>query len=450
MTSKTPIIAFARAPEAGKVKTRLASAVGTDGAALLAGAFLRDTWSSLAAVPWARPVVATTGPRDSAIADVETWDQGGGDLGERIERMLRRALASAPAAFAVGTDTPGLPRRLLDEAREALASADAVLGPCDDGGFYLLGLKRCPAGILAELPWSQADTLARVKQRLEERGLSVALLPAWFDVDRPEDLARLERLVREARIDAPATASTFAGLPRLPASPATSPRITVIIPTLDEEARIARRLRELAAMPEIAEVIVVDGGSRDDTVALARSFSGVHVLEAPRGRASQMNCGAAAGTGDVLLFLHADVALPPDAGRWVRDALSDERAVAGAFRTWTVLDAGPSRLGPLLHLADLRSRYTALPYGDQALFVRAEAFRAAGGFPEIPLMEDLQLARRLRRLGRIRTVQASVKVSGRRFLARPVYYTFLVNVFPLLLRLGVPPARLARVYGDPR
>ncbi len=440
MTGLTPIVVFARAPEPGKVKTRLAGAVGAEGAARLASAFLRDSWASLGAVAWARPVVATTGALDATFADLETWGQGGGDLGERIERMLRRALTGAPTAFAVGADTPGLPRHLLDEAREALASADAVLGPCDDGGFYLLGLKRCPEGLLAGLPWSRSDTLQHVRERLEARGLSVAIIAPWFDVDRPEDLARLEGLIRERRIQAPATARILGAMPR----------ISVIIPTLDEAARIADRLRELAAMPELTEVIVVDGGSRDATLAIAREFPDVRVMAALRGRASQMNRGAASAAGDVLLFLHADVSLPADAVRWIGEALSDDRVVAGAFRTWTVPDAGESRLAPLLHLADLRSRTTRLPYGDQALFVRVEAFRAVGGFPEIPLMEDLQLARRLRRLGRIRTVPASVTVSGRRFLARPLYYAFLMNVFPLLLRLGVPPARLARLYGDPR
>jgi hypothetical protein len=99
-----------------------------------------------------------------------------------------------------------------------------------------------------------------------------------------------------------------------------------------------------------------------------------------------------------------------------------------------------------LHLADLRSRYSRLPYGDQALFVRREVFQAVGGFSVIPLMEDLDLSRRLRRLGTISIVRARVKVSGRRFIERPILYTTLVNVFPLLYRWGVPPAWLARLY----
>jgi len=191
---------------------------------------------------------------------------------------------------------------------------------------------------------------------------------------------------------------------------------------------------------------VVDGGSRDDTVALARTRP-VRVLESARGRAPQLNAGAAIAAGDVLLFLHADTTLPADALALVTRALDDPAAIAGAFRTWTVADPPDAPwFAPLLHLADLRSRYTSLPYGDQAMFVRAEAFRQVGGFPAQPLMEDLELSRRLRRRGRIVTVPARVRVSGRRFVARPLFHAVVMNTFPALYRLGVSPDRLAKLY----
>lgn len=229
---------------------------------------------------------------------------------------------------------------------------------------------------------------------------------------------------------------------------ARTPRVSVVVPVLDEEARIGPQLEALARLP-VHEVIVVDGGSRDATVERARAAGTARLLVGPRGRASQMNVGARAATGDVLLFLHADVRLPEDAVPRVEEALADSRVVAGAFRTWTVAE-GRSRLAPLLHLADLRSRYSGLPYGDQALFVRAGAFWRAGGFPDQPLMEDLELSRRLRRLGRIRVVHARVLVSGRRFLARPVLYPLAMNLYPALYAAGVSAATLKRFYGDPR
>jgi len=227
-------------------------------------------------------------------------------------------------------------------------------------------------------------------------------------------------------------------------------RVSVVMPVLDEESSIARQMESILAVPGIHEVIVVDGGSRDRTLDLVRATPGVTVLIAPKGRARQMNAGAKAASGDVLLFLHADVRLPLDAMRWIAEALSDPEVIAGAFRTWTVSEGRGTWLAPLLHLADFRSRYTSLPYGDQALFVRAEVFRQLGGFPEQPLMEDLELSRRLHRFGAVRIVPASVRVSGRRFLSKPVYYTLLVNIFPLLYRLGVPPRVLATFYGNTR
>lgn len=220
-----------------------------------------------------------------------------------------------------------------------------------------------------------------------------------------------------------------------------------MIPVLNEEARIGRRLEELVGF---GEVIVVDGGSIDRTVAIARSFPGVKVIEASRGRARQMNAGAEVASGDAILFLHADVSLPPDAAALIDRALNRQGAIAGAFKTWTISDIRASRLGFLLHLADLRSRYTSLPYGDQAIFVNARIFRQLGGYPDLPLMEDLELSRRLKRRGKIVRVPANVTVSGRRFLERPIYYALLMNLFPLLYRLGVPAASLARFYRDAR
>jgi len=227
-------------------------------------------------------------------------------------------------------------------------------------------------------------------------------------------------------------------------------RISVIIPVLDEEQRIWQRLDELGQMAGIAEVIVVDGGSGDRTPAIARGFAGVQLLSTAPGRGPQMNAGARAASGDVLLFLHADVALPPDAATWVSRMLADPAVVAGAFRTRTVADAGRSWLAFFLHLADLRSRWTRLPDSDQALFVRRDVFDRVGGFPDQPLMEDLELSLRLRRVGRIATAPATVRVSGRRFLARPIRSAVQMRLFPLLYRLGVPPRVLAWLYGDPR
>jgi rSAM/selenodomain-associated transferase 1 len=209
---RTPVCVFAKPSRPGRVKTRLAPEVGAEGAARLARAFLADTWAAVADLPWARPILATTrvDRGEPPPGGAEVWLQGPGDLGQRLARVLRRALREGPRAIALGADSPGLPPELLEQARRALERCDAVLGPCEDGGFYLIGLARCPAGLLGRLKWSASDTFDRTRARLEARGLATAILPQWFDVDRPPDLARLSRLIDRGVVSAPETARVLA------------------------------------------------------------------------------------------------------------------------------------------------------------------------------------------------------------------------------------------------
>lgn len=218
--------------------------------------------------------------------------------------------------------------------------------------------------------------------------------------------------------------------------------ISVVVPVLDEEARLARVLGDLAR-EGLGDVMVVDGGSGDRTVEIARA-AGARVVEAHRGRARQMNAGARVARGDVLLFLHADTRLPEGVVGRIEAALADGAVAAGAFRTRTVNDGPPSWVDPVLRLADLRASYTRLPYGDQAIFARRSAFDAVGGFPEQPLFEDLELSRRLWTVGRVTVLPDEVRISGRRFVRRPVASTLIMNVFPVLYGLGVRPEVLAR------
>lgn len=230
------------------------------------------------------------------------------------------------------------------------------------------------------------------------------------------------------------------------------PQLSVILPTLQEEARIEAALRQLVATEGIDEVLVSDGGSTDATVARAQRVEGVRVVHSHRaGRGLQLNRGARHAQGAILLFLHVDCRLPPDAVPRIHESLAYPEIVGGAFRTHHVIDGpAPRWLRPLLPLADVRSRYTRLPYGDQAMFVRAEIFRRVGGFSDVALMEDVDLSRRLWRHGALHIRPEAVEVSARRYAARPLRAAVAMNAYPVLWRLGVSGERLARWYGQPR
>ncbi|MBK8726828.1 MAG: TIGR04283 family arsenosugar biosynthesis glycosyltransferase [Holophagaceae bacterium] len=226
--------------------------------------------------------------------------------------------------------------------------------------------------------------------------------------------------------------------------------VSVIIPALDEAARIEACLGQFREQPGAWELIVVDGGSLDATVDLAAA-AGARVLRGPRGRGPQMNAGAAAARGDILFFLHADAAVPPGVGALIRGTLGEASIALGAFRVRHAAErwAGTWK-ARVLRLADLRSRRTAWPYGDQGLFCRTRDFRAVDGYPDEPLMEELGLAARLRTLGAVHTRPEELRVSARRFEAGFLKAFVCMNAFPALYRLGVPPARLADWYGAPR
>jgi uncharacterized protein len=163
----------------------------------------------------AEAVIAATAPfAREYMRNHHMWIQPEGGLGVRLEAILRRALVEHQMAFAVGSDSPGLPVICLDHARSRLASYDAVLGPSTDGGFYLIGVKHCPRGLLSGIEWSKPTTMQQTISPLRQQGLSVALLPGWFDVDTVVELATLESLVTERVIDCPHTQAVLEGFRR--------------------------------------------------------------------------------------------------------------------------------------------------------------------------------------------------------------------------------------------
>jgi rSAM/selenodomain-associated transferase 2 len=223
--------------------------------------------------------------------------------------------------------------------------------------------------------------------------------------------------------------------------------VSIIIPALDEADGIAETIASAAAAGP-HEIILADGGSRDPTREIAAA-RGCRVLAAPPGRASQMNAGAAAATGEVLLFLHADTRLPSDGLIELTRALAREGAVGGRFDVQ--LDGTEPIFRVIETLINIRSRVTRIATGDQALFVRRSVFEALGGYALIPLMEDVEFSARLKRCGRVACLRSRVRTSVRRWRHDGPART-IVRMWWLRARyaLGTSPDRLARRYAHVR
>jgi hypothetical protein len=430
------LIVFTRWPEPGRSKTRLIPLLGAHGAADLQRQMTLHTISHAREVARREHVALEArfaGGTDDRMREwlgggMDYCPQGDGDLGVRMEGAFRDAFSrGASRVVLVGTDCPGLDAPLMRAAFAALRRKDLVLGPATDGGYWLIGLRRPGPALFADMPWGTDSVLGRTRDRARSLRLSVHSLEPLPDVDRPEDLPIWE----EAKKRSPSRLS--------------EENISVVIPTLNEAAQIADRVFELRAVSGI-EVIVVDGGSADGTLDRALA-AGARAYSSPPGRARQMNLGAAMALSPILLFLHADTRLPADFAESVRWTLSLEGVVAGAFELR--IESAGRGLRLIERLANARSRRLQMPYGDQALFLTAEAFRQSGRFPEIPLMEDFNFVRRLKRRGRIAIVPAPVLTSARRWMQRGVFRQTCLNQALICgCLLGVSPDRLARWHGS--
>ena len=223
--------------------------------------------------------------------------------------------------------------------------------------------------------------------------------------------------------------------------------ISIIIPTLNEAAVIGATLDSVAKLRGPVEVLVVDGGSADGTPAIVRRY-GARLIEAPRGRGTQMHVGAVTATGDILWFLHADTQPPEDATGHICEALADPTVAGGHF---AIRFDGPGQAARLLTWVYPRLRWLGLCYGDSGIFVRRTAYEQAGGFRPFPIFEDLDLLRRLKRCGRLIRLPHPITTSSRRFEGRSFTLTFAWwTVLQVLYWVGVSPRFLGRLYAPIR
>jgi len=305
---------------------------------------------------------------------------------------------------------------LLKQAFDTLERADLVLGPSADGGYYLLGSRKFCPQVFQDIRWSTAEVLAQTLAIAQQLQFKTRQLCPLSDVDYPADL---------------------------PVWDAATAKISVIVPVLNEAAHLEQTLATVQTGSN-TELIVVDAGSQDDSCAIAQA-AGAHVLSTAPGRAHQMNAGAAIATGEILLFLHADTCLPLGYDTQVRYLLTQPDVIAGAFDLH--IHGTPSGLRFVEWGVRQRSRWLQLPYGDQAIFLKASVFRAVDGFPKLPIMEDFAFVKQLQKRGRIAIAPLAVQTSGRRWQKLGVLRTTLLNQAIILgYYLGIPTERLARWY----
>ncbi|MEF8787743.1 MAG: TIGR04283 family arsenosugar biosynthesis glycosyltransferase [Planctomycetota bacterium] len=424
------LIVFTRWPRPGEAKTRLIPALGAEGAAQLQR---RMT---------ARVIRMGRRLRRREGVQLEVRFEGGsrtlmqrrfgygvryrrqpeGDLGNRMRMCFRGAFREGcDRVVLVGSDCPGVTATIFQGAFERLHGRDLVLGPAQDGGYYLVGLRRRAPGLFDGPSWGSSTVLRQTLRKAGSLGLTHALLQTLQDVDTPEDLQAADFLRRSRREEL----------------------LSVVVPALNEADQIADSV-ESARAGLRTEVIVADGGSTDGTADIARR-AGAEVLRCEPGRARQMNMGARAGDGDTVLFLHADTRLPAGFEGCVRRLLNAGNCVAGAFR-FNIGSFSPAARF-IERTVNMRARRLQLPYGDQALFMRRRTFEGMGGFPDMPIMEDYECVRRLRARGRIAVARAPAYTSPRRWQQHGIWKTTLVNKCMVAgYRAGVSPDALAGWY----
>jgi uncharacterized protein len=427
---------LARFPRRGEVKTRLADALTADETLEFYERLVRQAVRSaraLAATGEARVQLRTDAAFPRAARewlgerDVACHYQGEGDLGARIESAFADAFGrGAQRVVVIGGDCPRLTAGHLRDALRRLAGADVVLGPATDGGYYLVALRRESAtrsvpALFSGVDWGTGTVLERTQLVAEKTGLTWALLEPLPDVDRPEDLADARAALARSQLGPDA-------------------RVSVVIPALDDADLVGAAVASALATGA-AEAIVADGGSRDATREAAAA-AGARVVESGPGRAHQMNAGAAQASGEVLLFLHADTVLPPDACALAREALARPGVVAGGFSY--AIPADTLRGAVISALGRVRPALGGVPWGDQGLFLSRDTFDELGGFPELPVMEDYEFAHRLARFGRVVTLRERAVTSARTWDEHGLIYATTVNAMSIAgYELGVDPERIA-------
>ena len=427
---KETLILLTRYPEPGTTKTRLIPALGSEGAAELQRAMTMFIVSSAKQAAKNNGLSIEVHHEGGSTEQMSSWlgsdltyvRQSDGDIGERMAGAVGSAhTGKCKKILVAGSDCPELSADDIMSALEYLDHSDIVIAPATDGGYCLIGMNsnvidRTIPALFYGIRWSTEHVLTETVAAAERAGLRCGFIRTLTDIDKPGDL---------------------------PVWHKSQKKLSIIIPTLNEEMSIQKTIEAVSSGKNI-EIIVADCGSSDSTAAIAEN-AGATVITAERGRAQQMNAGAQAASGELFLFLHADTILPRGYDTVVRTALIDTSISLGAFSFRT--DSKRAGIRIVEGLANFRSNFMKTPYGDQAFFVSAENFHNADGFPLMPIMEDFEFARIMRKRGRVVTVKEEAITSSRRWHTVGLVRTTLINQLVIAgYYFGVSPSRLHTLY----
>lgn len=435
MTKKTPapderlLILFAKTPAAGQVKTRIGAEIGFGQAAQIYETMLETILSSSGGAGRWQRLVALTPDSDAAWFNVRNLPfirQQGQNLGERMGNALNEGFRQGAAqVMIIGSDIPELGEAEIAAAFLRLDTEPAVIGASIDGGFYLFGANRQfqqqAANVLqANIPWSTPQVLASVHALCRQQSLPLFQLPPKRDIDTYDDWLDYQA-----------------------ASAAPDIAVSIIVPTLNEELYLADCLRSLEH--PCCERIVVDGGSSDNTLQIARQAD-VRTLRCPvANRGRQLNAGAAVARGKILLFFHADSRLSAGGIDAMLSAMHDSRLVGGGFALGFFPPEPFYRF--LAFGANLFCRMTRMIFGDRGMFLRADWFWQLGGFPETAIMEDAALSTSMRRAGKIAILPEVVETSARKYANETKLQAMYRTMWAYAAyRLGVSPETIKAGY----
>ena len=431
------LIVFMKAPLPGRVKTRLANSIGIQAATtfyrLMCEQLLNLTMPKNCDV-----IIAYDDEEKTALPSyVEgktLFYQTGDGLGKRMQNAFKTVFEQGYTnAILIGSDIPEIDEGIITEAFSLLLQNDAILSPTHDGGYYLIGFQKetfCKAAFEG-IMYSQKDVYANTLFKLSH--LHIAQGALLRDIDTLEDL----RAYLSTASHTPLYDFAKQALEK-------QPHISVVIPVYHEDETLLHTIAHLRTMAyaQNYEIIVVD--THAITTVHRLKLENVHLTYAKKGRANQMNEGALRASGEVLLFLHADTRLPYHWDRWIVQALDKHKA--GAFSL--AIDDTHLFLRCIEIMANLRTSITHIPYGDQAHFFQTSFFKTLGGYKNIPLMEDVEMMKRIKQYReKVALLKPKVLTSARRWHKEGIFYTTLRNrVLSLLYAIGISPEKLIHHY----